>query len=65
MNGLLADYRLKLIDPAEAVRRQRKIVASLEAASDPFYPENALGAISALPANLASPSTSSIASGIS
>jgi AAA ATPase domain len=43
MNGLLADYRLKLINPAEAARRQRKIVSSLEAASDPFYPENALG----------------------
>ena len=52
MNGLLAKYRLDAIDGNEAVRRQREIVSSLEATSDPFYPTNALGAYLALAGKL-------------
>jgi hypothetical protein len=44
MNGVLADYRLDIIDAGEAVSRQRGVVSSLEASGDPFYPINALGA---------------------
>jgi hypothetical protein len=51
-NGVLADYRLDTIDAIEAADRQHEIVASLEAASDPFYPANALGAYLALAGRL-------------
>jgi len=42
MNQLLAEYRHQVVDAATAIQRQRQIVASLEAASDPFYVKNAL-----------------------
>ena len=42
MNGVLADLRTGTIDPAEAVVRQRAIVATDSAARDPYYPSNAL-----------------------
>lgn len=42
MNQLLAEYRHEVVDSATAIQRQRQIVASLEAASDPFYVKNAL-----------------------
>lgn len=41
-NDLLAEYRMGDLDPAEAVRRQREIVATLKVEGDPFYVENAL-----------------------
>jgi hypothetical protein len=52
MNGILADYRLDIVDAADAVSRQRSVVSSLEASSDPFYPTNALGAYLALAGEL-------------
>lgn len=42
MNLLLAEYRCKRVSAAEAVRQQRKIIASLDAVNDPFYVKNAL-----------------------
>jgi hypothetical protein len=42
MNQLLAEYRCQRVDAEEAVRRQRAIVASSKATSDPFYVKNAL-----------------------
>jgi hypothetical protein len=42
MNQLLAEYRHGTVDAEDAARRQREIVSSLEATSDPFYVENAL-----------------------
>jgi hypothetical protein len=41
-NGLLADYRAGAADADESVARQRGIVASLAATTDPFYIYNAL-----------------------
>jgi hypothetical protein len=42
MNGLLAEYRLGVIDAKEAARRQRRIVDAHQLDGDPFYVENAL-----------------------
>lgn len=42
-NHVLADLRTGTIDEAEAVQRQRKVVAEHRVPADPFYAENALG----------------------
>jgi hypothetical protein len=48
MNGLLAEYRLSLVDATEAVRRQQEIVDSFKVEGDPFYVENALAVYTTL-----------------
>jgi hypothetical protein len=42
MNRILAEHRMKAIEPVEAARRQRQIVETHKVESDPFYVENAL-----------------------
>jgi hypothetical protein len=52
MNSLQAEYRLGAVGAAQAVERQRDIVASAGVAGDPFYPGNALGVYLALAGEL-------------
>jgi tetratricopeptide (TPR) repeat protein len=48
MNGLLAEYRMGVVQADEAAERQRDITISCAVADDPFYVENALAVYLAL-----------------
>jgi hypothetical protein len=47
-NGLVVEYRLGAVTPAEAAALQREIIATHQVPGDPFYSENALAVYLAL-----------------